>query len=92
MVDNDEPGQLMTKKVMSQLPHAVCIPKAVDWNSELIARFDRTYRERSKEIKDRSQQERKRNFGLSLSRNYHCFRDRLIRYTQIALGQVSHQR
>ena len=65
--DNDEPGQLMSQKVMSKLPDAVHkIPKAVDWNEELVKTFNWLNQSRSKEIKRQSQQEQKQDRGLSL--------------------------
>ena len=65
--DNDEPGQLMSKKVMSQLPHAKSkVPKAVDWNEELLNQFDWMKQSRSKEMKKQVQQSQKRDRGLSL--------------------------
>ena len=65
--DNDEPGQLMSQKVMSQLPNAVSkTPSSVDWNEELINRFNWSKESRSQEVKRQPQQERKQDRGLSL--------------------------
>ncbi len=65
--DNDEPGQLMSLKVMSQLPNAVSkMPKVVDWNEELVNRFNWSQESRSQEVRRQSQQERKQDRGLSL--------------------------
>ncbi|VEP12907.1 Plasmid recombination protein [Hyella patelloides LEGE 07179] len=65
--DNDKAGNLMAKKVMSQLPNAVRkIPKAVDWNSELVNRFNWSKSSRNQEILRQPQQEQKRDRGLSL--------------------------
>ncbi len=63
--DNDEPGNLMAKRVISQLPNAVRkLPKAIDWNSDLMNRFNWSKESRSNEIKRQPQYER--DGGLSL--------------------------
>ena len=65
--DNDEPGQLMSLKVMSQLPNTLRkMPKAVDWNEELVNRFNWSNTNRVKEIQRQPQPEQKRDRGLSL--------------------------
>lgn len=65
--DNDEPGQLMSLKVMSQLKDAVRkLPKAVDWNGELVNRFNWLKESQSQEMERQSQQSRKQDRGLSL--------------------------
>ena len=65
--DNDEPGNLMAKRTISQLPNAVVkTPKAIDWNEELVNRFNWSKESRSKEIQKQSQHEQKRDRGLSL--------------------------
>ncbi len=65
--DNDEPGNLMAQRVISQFPNAVRkIPKAIDWNEELVNNFNWLKEKRSNEIKRQPQQEQKRNRGLSL--------------------------
>ena len=65
--DNDEPGQLMAQKVLSQLKDAVRkLPKAIDWNSELVNRFNWLKESQSQEMERQSQQERKQDRGLSL--------------------------
>ena len=65
--DNDEPGQLMSKKVMAQLPDAVSkTPKAVDWNEELVNQFNWLKESRSREIKQEPQQKQEQDGGLSL--------------------------
>ena len=39
--DNDEAGNLMAQRVKSQLPDAIRkLPKAVDWNEDLVGMFD----------------------------------------------------
>ena len=63
--DNDEQGNLMAQRVISQLPNAVrSLPKAIDWNEELVNRFNWSKESRVKEIKKQSQHER--DEGLSL--------------------------
>ena len=65
--DNDEPGNLMAQRVLSQLPNSVRkIPKAIDWNEELVNTFNWSNSSRSKEIKKQPQHERKLDGGLSL--------------------------
>ena len=65
--DNDQAGNLMAQKVLSQLPNAVCkIPKAIDWNSELVNQFNWSKESQSKEIIRQPQQSQKRSPGLSL--------------------------
>ncbi len=65
--DNDEPGNLMAQRTISQLPLAVRkLPKAIDWNEELLNRFNWSKSPQAKEIKKQPQQERKRDGGLSL--------------------------
>ena len=62
--DNDEPGNLMAQRVISQLPNAVAkTPKANDWNEELVNKFNWLKSSRSNEITRQSQQ---RDRGLSL--------------------------
>ncbi|VEP15815.1 Plasmid recombination protein [Hyella patelloides LEGE 07179] len=66
-VDNDEPGNLMAQKMLSQLPNAVRkTPKANDWNEELVNRFNWSSKSLSQSIKRQPQQERKLDGGLSL--------------------------
>ena len=63
--DNDQAGNLMAQKVISQLPNTVRkTPKAIDWNEDLVNRFNWLKSSRVKEIKKQSQHERER--GLSL--------------------------
>ena len=39
--DNDQAGELMAQKALSQLPNAVRkTPKAIDWNEDLVNRFN----------------------------------------------------
>ncbi|MGK7893488.1 MAG: MobV family relaxase [Xenococcus sp. (in: cyanobacteria)] len=65
--DNDQAGELMAQKALSQLPNAVCkTPKAVDWNEELVNQFNWLKESRSKSIKRQLQPEQKRHRGLSL--------------------------
>ncbi len=65
--DNDEQGNLMAQRVISQLPNSVRkTPKAVDWNSDLVNRFNWSKSSRSNEIKRQPQYEQKRDRGLSL--------------------------
>ncbi len=65
--DNDEPGHLMAQRTISQLPNAVRkLPKANDWNSELVNRFNWLKESRSNEIQKQPQHEQKRGRGLSL--------------------------
>ena len=65
--DNDEPGNLMAQRTLSQLPNSVRrTPKAIDWNEELVNRFNWSSTSRINEIKKQPQLERKRNGGLSL--------------------------
>ncbi len=65
--DNDEPGHLMAQRTISQLPTAVVkTPKANDWNSELVNRFNWSKLSRSNEIQKQPQHEQKRDRGLSL--------------------------
>ena len=65
--DNDIAGNLMAQKVLSQLPNAVRkTPKAIDWNEELVNRFNWSNPSRSNEIKKQSQLGQKRDRGLSL--------------------------
>ena len=66
-LDNDVAGNLMAQKMLSQLPNAVRkLPKAIDWNSELLNTFNWSNSSRSKEIKKQPQHEQKRDEGLSL--------------------------
>ena len=65
--DNDQSGNLMAQKVLSQLPNGVRkTPKAIDWNEELVNRFNWLKESRSQEIKRQYQHEQKRGRGLSL--------------------------
>ena len=65
--DNDEPGNLMAQRTLSQLPNAVAqTPKAIDWNEELLNRFNWSNPSRINEIPRQPQLERKRDGGLSL--------------------------
>ena len=65
--DNDEPGNLMAQRTLSQLPNSVRkTPKAIDWNEELVNRFNWSKSSRSNEIHKQSQHEQKRDRGLSL--------------------------
>ncbi len=65
--DNDEPGNLMAKRMLSQLPNAVVkTPKANDWNEDLVNRFNWSKSSRSNEIQKQPQHEQKRDRGLSL--------------------------
>ncbi len=65
--DNDQAGKLMAQRVLSQLPNAVRkMPKAIDWNEELVNRFNWLKESRSNDLKRQPQQERKRDTGLSL--------------------------
>jgi hypothetical protein len=65
--DNDEPGNLMAQKVRSQLPNSVRkLPKAIDWNEELLNTFDWSSTSRINEIKKPPQREPSRDGGLSL--------------------------
>ena len=60
--DNDEPGNLMAQKVQSQLPNSVRrLPKANDWNEELLNMFNWLPRKGINQIKKQSQVERKRD-------------------------------
>lgn len=65
--DNDQAGNLMAQRVLSQLSNSGRrTPKTIDWNEELINRFNWSKESQSKEIIRQSQQERKRNRELSL--------------------------
>ena len=65
--DNDEPGNLMAQRTLSQLPTAVRkLPKAIDWNSDLVNRFNWSKSSRNNEIQKQSRHEQKRDRGLSL--------------------------
>ena len=65
--DNDEPGNLMAQRVISQLPNSLRrTPKAIDWNEELVNRFNWSNTNRVKEIQRQPQHEQKRDRGLSL--------------------------
>ena len=65
--DNDQAGNLMAQKMLSQLSSSVRkLPKANDWNEELVNRFNWSKSSRSKEIKQQPQHEQKRDRGLSL--------------------------
>ncbi|MGK7952500.1 MAG: MobV family relaxase [Xenococcaceae cyanobacterium] len=65
--DNDQAGNLMAQKALSQLPNAVRkTPKAIDWNSELVNQFNWSKESRSSEITRQPQQSQKRDRGLSL--------------------------
>lgn len=65
--DNDEPGQLMSLKVMSQMPNAVRkLPLSVDWNEDLVNRFNWLNQSQRKEIDLPNQQSYKQDRGLSL--------------------------
>ncbi|MGK7949772.1 MAG: MobV family relaxase [Xenococcaceae cyanobacterium] len=63
--DNDKQGNLMAQRTISQLPTAIRkLPKAIDWNSDLMNRFNWSKESRSNEIKRQPQYER--DGGLSL--------------------------
>lgn len=65
--DNDEPGNLMAQKVRSQFPNSVRkLPKAIDWNEELLNMFNLSDKSRSQEINRQLQHGQKRDTGLSL--------------------------
>ena len=65
--DNDEPGNLLAQRTLSQLPLAVRkLPKDIDWNKDLVNRFNWLKVSRVDEIKRQSQHEQKRDRGLSL--------------------------
>jgi 5S rRNA maturation endonuclease (ribonuclease M5) len=65
--DNDEPGNLMAQKIRSQLPNSVRkLPKAIDWNEELLNMFNLSDKSRSQEINRQLQHGQKRDTGLSL--------------------------
>ncbi len=65
--DNDQAGNLMAQRVLSQLPNAVRkTPKAIDWNEELVNQFNWLKESRINQIKRQPQHEQKRNRGLSL--------------------------
>ena len=65
--DHDDPGNLMAQRVISQLPNSVrSLPKAIDWNEELLNTFNWEPTSRINEIKRQPQHERKRDGGLSL--------------------------
>lgn len=65
--DNDQAGKLMAQRVLSQFPNSVRkIPKAIDWNEELMNQFNWVKENRSKEIERQPQPEQKRHRGLSL--------------------------
>lgn len=65
--DNDESGNLMAEKVMSQLPNSVrSLPKAKDWNEELLNMFNWESRKGINQIEMQSQLERKQDGELSL--------------------------
>ncbi len=64
--DNDEPGNLMAQKVQSMLPNSVRrLPKAKDWNEELLNMFNWESMKGINQIERQSQLERKRDGGLS---------------------------
>ena len=63
--DNDEQGNSMAQRVRSQLPNSVRrTPKAIDWNEDLMNRFNWSKESRSNQIKRQPQLER--DGGLSL--------------------------
>ncbi|MGK7935449.1 MAG: DUF3991 domain-containing protein, partial [Xenococcaceae cyanobacterium] len=65
--DNDVAGNLMAQKMLSQFQNSVRkLPKANDWNEELVNRFNWSKSRRSNEIKRQLQPEQKRERGLSL--------------------------
>ncbi|MGK7896000.1 MAG: MobV family relaxase [Xenococcus sp. (in: cyanobacteria)] len=65
--DNDASGNLMAQKVLSQFPNSVRkLPKANDWNEELVNRFNWLNERRSQEVKKQPQHQQKRDRGLSL--------------------------
>ena len=65
--DNDIAGNLMAQKMLSQFPNSIRkIPKAIDWNEELMNQFNWVKENRSKEIERQPQPEQKRHRGLSL--------------------------
>ena len=54
--DNDEPGQKMARKVMSEFPHATRkMPSSIDWNQELMNTFDWSTIGRAKTVKQQPQ-------------------------------------
>ena len=49
--DNDEPGNLMAQKTREKLPNSVrVLPKAVDWNKQLVNTFNWSNLSREREI------------------------------------------
>lgn len=65
--DNDPAGNLMAQLAMSQLPNSVRkIPSSVDWNEELVNRFNWLNQSQRKEIDLPNQQSYKQDRGLSL--------------------------
>ena len=64
-LDRDRSGQSMAERIKTQLPNAVSkMPKAIDWNQDLVNTFDWANQKRSHEIKH--QHERDIGRGLSL--------------------------
>jgi hypothetical protein len=60
--DNDQPGNLMAQRVIEQLPNAVRrLPKAIDWNQELLNMFNLE----PPQLRQR-EQERQQSRGFSL--------------------------
>ncbi len=65
--DNDEAGNLMAQRVKSELPDAVRrLPKAVDWNEDLVNSFDWSRLSRSDKTERHPRQQRERDGGLKL--------------------------
>ncbi len=62
--DKDQPGNLMAQKILSQFPNSIRkTPKAIDWNSDLVNKFNWLNQSRSKEIERQPQQSPKRDRG-----------------------------
>ena len=65
-LDNDDAGREMAQRIKSQLPNAVVkIPKAIDWNEELIKTFDWSNSKHNNEIKKQPQHKQEIDRGWS---------------------------
>ncbi|MGK7950030.1 MAG: MobV family relaxase [Xenococcaceae cyanobacterium] len=65
--DNDEAGNLMAQRTLSQLSNGVRkLPKAIDWNEDIVNQFNWLNQSRSNEIQKQSRREQKQDRGLSL--------------------------
>jgi 5S rRNA maturation endonuclease (ribonuclease M5) len=65
--DRDAGGQEMAQRLSSQLPNATRkIPKAIDWNQDLVNTFDWAKQNRNNEISRQHQRGIERGGGLSL--------------------------